>query len=117
MRNLPAPPAPAALFPKASPRLTLTPAFPNARAQYPPGEWVSGCEPPIRLHWLLPGSYRFEVNATDEAGNWADEPSAKEWRVELEPGVAYARLTDGLFGQTSSGGGEFAFVVLEVRLA
>lgn len=88
--------------------------YDGADSQFPLGEWVPNCQPPLRLHWLLPGSWSFQVNATDAAGNWAENPASKDWAVEFEPGTPYARISSGVFGATSGDAGQFEFVVLEV---
>lgn len=89
------------------------PVFDGAGREYPLGKWVEECKPPLRMHWLLPGSYSFQINASDEAGNWAGEPASRDWTVQFEPGTPYVRITGGLFGPTASSGGDFNFVVLE----
>ncbi len=55
------------------------------------------CTSPQTFHWLLPGAWTFQVQATDAAGNSAAQPLEYKWDVAFDAGQAYARLLGGPF--------------------
>ena len=52
------------------------------------------CTSPQTVSWMLPGRWKFSVEATDAAGNRA-APSLESWEVSLDPTVRYVRLLSG----------------------
>lgn len=69
----------------------------------------------MRLHWLLPGNWSLEVNATDEAGNVVPTPETARWRVAFEPNIPYVRFTTGTLGVTNRNATQFQLTTLTVR--
>lgn len=62
----------------------------NSLAAVSPGQPFN-CTSPVRLHWLLPGTYKFAVVGRDPAGNVA-APVEHSWAVAYAQGLLYTRF-------------------------
>jgi len=74
-------------------------------------QWYN-CTSPQDLRWLLPGSWNFEVQATDGVGN-TSEIKRYPWSIAFEDTVSYVRLLSGPFGKVAGGDQVFDFAVLQ----
>lgn len=89
--------------------------FDDRGVQVPLGRWVGNCSAPMRLHWLLPGNWSLEVNATDDAGNSNPVPTTTRWSVAFQPNTPYVRFTAGALGLTNRNTTRFQLTTLVVR--
>lgn len=102
----------------SSPHPSLHPAKQHPSInQVPLGRWVTNCSAPLSVHWLLPGNWSLEINATDEAGNTSPTPATARWRVAFEPNTPYVRFTAGTLGVTNRNSTRFQLTTLSVRIA
>lgn len=102
-------------------KLSLTDRSPLQRdvmyGRVGPGEFIElaqwyNCTSPQDLRWLLPGSWNFEVQATDGVGN-NSEVKRYPWSIAFEDAVSYVRLLSGPFGKVAGGDQVFDFTVLQ----
>ena len=65
----------------------------------------------IIFEGVAAGSWRFEVQGQDAAGNAAAQNLLADWNVEMDAGEQYARIMAGPFGPTANRTAQFTLLV------